>query len=112
MNKKILALTLGLMANMAPVCWAEKVQIAAEQQQVCSTNACPKEVTACPTALPDETSLQTTTDNAPEVAVPTEAEQKLTEEQLKELLDQIIAEVKKEEEEEAKKAKTSTPIVE
>lgn len=109
MNKKNVALILGLMLNIVPVCCAEEVQTQ------------PQESVACEVAATTETALVPySEDNAVvEVATPevvpscnVNPEEELTEEQLKELLDQIIAEVKKEEEAKKKKdAAAQTAVV-
>jgi hypothetical protein len=105
MNKKNVALILGLMLNIVPVCCAEEVQTPAQESatQVC-TDAC--EVVPAEPAEVVKTENTTTVETAAPEVVPScdvNPEEELTEEQLKELLDQIIAEVKKEEEAKKKK---------
>lgn len=106
MNKKNVALILGLIANIVPACCAEEVQAPVQEPvaQVCTENAC--EVTPVAEATPEVAPVEPATVEtapAPTDACQVQPEEELTEEQLKELLDQIIAEVKKEEEAKKKK---------
>lgn len=113
MNKKNLALVIGLMLNIVPVCCAEEIQAIVQEptEVVCTEDVCPVTEVAAPVseATPHVESVQ-----APEVAPVSpvasdiQPEEELTEEQLKKLLDQILAEMKQEE---ANKQEAQAPVV-
>lgn len=112
MNKKNIALILGLMLNIVPVCCADEVQ-ATEQEAtalVCTEDVCPVTEVTAPVAQTTSSYAEATEDKpVVESVIPTEEvtaqtvapevqpEEELTEEQLKKLLDQILADMKQEE---------------
>src|SRR4051812_17386678 len=100
MNNKTLALVFGLMLNIVPVYCADSAPVEVQEPtvQVCTDDACP--VAEAPELAseviePIDESCQapefkSTPENAPEA----QPEQELTEEQLKEFIDQLTAELK------------------
>lgn len=109
MNKKKLALVLGLVLNIVPACCADEAQTPVQEPtaQVCTETVCPvTEVTPAPEATTTEPvqAPEVVPATAP-VATDVQPEEELTEDQLKELLDQIMAEMQKEEEAKKKKQK-------
>jgi hypothetical protein len=103
MNKQLLTLTLGLILSIAPVCLAEEAVVAQDQvTEVSQPEAAP---------VVTETTMPSSDVVAPEQAAAPEIQpEEMNEEQLKAFLDQLVAELQKEEENKKKVQQDGTEV--